>query len=144
VTTVGYRTALALLLLLPSLAVTADYAPAKVVYDLTGESPEVITQVLDRVSLLQNLYHNNSFDASIVVIIHEAAIPFFTTGERHKALRQRAKDLAMGEVIQFRLCLASAKMQGFTPKDFDRWVQLVPMADAEIIKLQHAGYAYIK
>jgi len=49
----------------------------------------------------------------------------------------------MGEVIQFRLCQASAKMQGYSRRDFEDFIKLVPMADAEIVRLQHGGYAYL-
>ncbi len=140
----GVRAALGLLLSLHTCTVAADYTPAKVAYDLSSGSPRAVAKLLDRLSLLQNLYGNNSFDASIVVVIHEAAIPFFTLKNQYTELQQRAKDLTLGEVIQFRVCRASAKLQGFMPGDFDHWIQLVPMADAEIIMLQHAGYAYIK
>lgn len=135
---------LVLLLLLHPVTARTAYAPEKVVYDLTSSSPEEITHILDRVSFLQKVYDNNPFDASIVVVIHESAIPFFASGSRNKTISQRAKSLVIGEVIQFRVCSASAKMQGLTEKDFEAWIKLVPMADAEIIKLQKQGYAYIK
>jgi len=123
----------------------ASYAPANVVYDLTTAEPAKLANILDRVSMLQNLYGNDPFAASIVVVIHGGAIPLLAKGGRiyHSALASRAQDLAVGGMIQFRLCAASAKMQGYGQGDFEGFIELVPMADAEIIRLQSDGYAYL-
>lgn len=124
-----------------------SYAPQKVLYDLTAGSEKKINNVLDRASLLNKLYDNDPFDASIVIIIHGPAIPFFANNqyEKYKALMQRAKDLELATRIEYRMCQASAKMQGFSPADIHGFVTMVPMADAEIIKLQNEeGYAYMR
>jgi intracellular sulfur oxidation DsrE/DsrF family protein len=55
-----------------------------------------------------------------------------------------AASLIASEVIQFRMCGASAKIQGYTAKDIHGFVTLVPMADAEIVRLQADGYAYMQ
>lgn len=121
------------------------YSPAKVVYDVSTENADDVNHILDRINLLQNVYNNDSFDASIIVVIHDDAIPLFVRSNKtHSALQQRVQGLTLGEIIQFRLCQASAKLQGYTPKDFDTYIQVVPMADAEIIALQHSNYAYLK
>lgn len=122
------------------------YAPAKVVYDVSSPDPMELNHILDRVSLLQNIYASDSFDASIIIIVHEGAIPFFAKSKQSKQpeLIRRARSLGLGEIIQFRLCSASARVQGFTDKDFHDFITLVPMADAEIIQLQHDGYAYVR
>ena len=138
--------ALLLVVAAPVTASGADaYAPAKVVYDVSSPDPNHLKNILDRVSLLQNLYGSDPFSASIVVVLHEGVIPLFAKGQSRyqKELAQRAQSLVMGEIIQFRLCQASARMQGFERKDFAHFIQHVPMADAEIVKLQHQGYAYI-
>jgi len=130
----------------PALATEpVGYAPAKVVYDVSSVDPSKFIQILDRVSLLQTLYGNDPFAASIVVVIHDGAIQLFANGtpKHHQDLARRAQDLAIGDVIQFRLCQASAKMQGFSRSDFEDFIKLVPMADAEIVRLQHDGYAYL-
>lgn len=122
------------------------YAPAKVVYDVSTPEASVLGHILDRISLLQNIYGSDPFEASIIVVVHEGAIPLFAKSSQNQAVKlmQRASSLAVGEIIQFRICKASAKMQGFTEKDFPEFTTLVPMADAEIIKLQHEGYAYLR
>jgi len=121
------------------------YAPAKVVYDLSSPDPGKLANLLDRVSMLQNLYATDPFSASIVVVVHEGAIPLLASHGRfaRQDLIERARSLTMSEIVQFRLCQASARMQGFSGSDFARFVQLVPMADAEIVRLQHDGYAYL-
>jgi len=134
------------LLVLPALAAERlEYTPAKVVYDVSGSDPQQLKTILDRVSLLQTMYAGDPFTASIVIVLHEGVIPLFAKqGAKHQnELVGRARDLAAGEIIRFRLCEASAKMQGFSRKDFDDFIALVPMADAEIIRLQHTGYAYL-
>jgi intracellular sulfur oxidation DsrE/DsrF family protein len=135
-----------LLALLVSTAATAEpaaYAPARVVYDVSSSNPKALQNILDRVSMLQNLYGSDPFEASIVIVLHEGAIPKFSR-RGDVQLRDRARSLALGEIIRFRLCAASAKMQGYAAKDFEEFIAMVPMADAEIVKLQQAGYAYLR
>jgi len=58
---------------------------------------------------------------------------------------KRAKSLTVGTTIEFRMCQVSAAFKGYAPKDIHGFVKMVPMADAEIIRLQlEEGYAYIK
>lgn len=137
----------ALLLALATAAVAgpSGYTPAKVVYDLSSDDPGKVANLLDRISLLQNLYASDPFAASIVVVVHEGAIPLLARPGRnsHPDLAMRAHQLTFSDIIQFRLCQASATMQGFARKDFDDFIELVPMADAEIVRLQHEGYAYL-
>lgn len=121
------------------------YSPAKVVYDVPTSDTIELDHILDRTSLLQRIYDNNSFEASIILVIHEGAIPLFSkTKLQNTKLLQRAKDLTLGGIIEFRICAASAKMQGFGSEDFPAFTTLIPMADAEIIQLQNQGYAYLQ
>lgn len=121
------------------------YPSGRVVYDVSVPDAQALEHLLDRASLLQDLYQSNPLDASIVIVVHEAAIPLFAieNKETHGGLMRRASSLAMGDVIQFRLCLASARMQGYGEGDFPAFVALVPMADAEMVRLQQDGYAYL-
>lgn len=122
------------------------YRPARVVYDLTAGNMKHIHQLLDRASMLQNLYGSDPFEASIIIVIHDQAIPRFAKSNtpQHQELQARAQNLMMSEVIEYRLCRASAKLQGYKDEDFPDYINIVPMADAEIIKLQHKGYAYMR
>lgn len=145
------KTKLIILLLLilfqsVGLAETTPYQPSKVVYDISDPDPKILGMMLDRASMLQNIYQNDVFDSSIVFVIHEGAVPLFGKKEknRYQDIMRRAHGLAQGEIIQFRICKASAAMQGYKEGDIQDFVQVVPMADAEIIKLQKEGYAYLR
>lgn len=122
----------------------AEYTPAKVVYDVSSPDFRHLENLMDRAGLLQNIYNNDPFEASIFFVIHEGAIPLFVkSGMDNSDLMVRASSFAVGEIIQFRICRASAQLQGFEDQDFPGFAQMVPMADAEIIKLQSTGYAYL-
>ena len=136
----------ALLLISLSLAFAparSEYLPSKVVYDVSTPDPEELNRLLDRAALLQIMYDNDPFEASIVLVIHEGAVPLFARGE-HERLMQRTASLAVAEIIEFRLCRASARMQGYDTSDFHEFVTVVPMADAEIVQLQREDYAYLR
>lgn len=124
----------------------STYNPSKVVYDISDPDAKALGMMLDRANLLQNIYQNDVFESSIVFVIHEGAVPLFGRGKknRHPDIMQRAQSLAMGEIIQFRICKASAAMQGYNDRDIQEFVKMVPMADAEIIRLQKEGYAYLR
>jgi intracellular sulfur oxidation DsrE/DsrF family protein len=121
------------------------YAPSRVVYDVSSADPATLSGILDRAVLLQDLWGNDPFESAIVVVIHEGAVPHFVQGEqKNAALVERARGLALGETIRFRLCRASARMQGFEDADFPDFIGMVPMADAEIVRLEHSGFAYLR
>lgn len=123
-----------------------QYRPAKALYDLTSGDEKVVANILDRVSFLNNLYGGDPFESSIVVVVHGDAIPFFVHKNyaQYQELMKRANSLMTGTTIEFRMCRAAAKMMGYEPKDVHGFVKMVPMADAEIIRLQREGYAYMQ
>jgi len=125
----------------------AAYAPQKVVYDVAVSSPSELGGVLDRVSYLNNLYEANPFDSSIVVVLHGDEIPLFATKnhDKNRELMARAQSLTQAGPIQFRMCVVAARAHGYKPEDIHGFVQMVPMADAELVKLQReSGYAYMR
>ncbi len=128
------------------LAGETTYPPDKVVYDFSSPDPAALGSLLDRAGELQKIYANDPFEASIIIVVHEAALTLFAAeaGRFQAELMQRAASLTLGEVIQFRLCEMSARMQGLEVDGFPDFTQLVPMADAELVRLQQAGYAYLR
>ena len=127
-------------------ALDIQYQPHKVLYDLTTADSAELDNILDRVSYLYKLYDSNMFESSIVVIVHGDAIPFFAINKffQFKDKMTRAQSLTSGTTIEFRMCKAAAKMLGYEAKDIHGFVKMVPMADAEIIRLQtEEGYAYM-
>lgn len=130
------------------LAAEKHYQPSKVVYDISSSDPAKLSNILDRVGLLQKIYANDSFEASIILVLHEGVIPLFknalfSSDQEQQHLMARARSLAMGEIIEFKVCAVSAKMQKITKDQLHDFIAMVPMADAEIIKLQNSGYAYL-
>ncbi len=124
-----------------------DYKPEKVVYDVAVNSVEALSGVLDRVSYLNNIYEADPFEASIVLVLHGNEIPFFSVKntDRYRALMQRAQSLTQSGPIEFRMCRVAAKAHGLEPEDIHGFVKVVPMADAEIVRLQREqGYAYMR
>ena len=126
---------------------TDTYKPQKVLYDLTSGNLGHLTNLLDRVSYLNKLYNNDPFDTSIVIIIHGKSLPLFAKEnfKKFEKIITRAQNLTFGTNIEYKMCQASAKLQGYEPSDIHGFVIMVPMADAEIIKLQNEdGYAYME
>ncbi|WP_246540163.1 DsrE family protein [sulfur-oxidizing endosymbiont of Gigantopelta aegis] len=122
-----------------------QYKPEKVLYDMISGDKEYLIRVLDRLAYLNKLYGSDTFDASIVVVIHGEAIPFFAIDktQQHQDMMARAQSLTVGTAIEFRMCRASAKLLHYEPENIHGFVQMVPMADAEIIRLQADGYSYM-
>lgn len=123
------------------------YAPQKAVYDVAVSTPKELEGVIDRVSFLNNIYQANPFDSAIVVVLHGDEIPMFATRNlrKHRELMERAHSLTQAGPIEFRMCVVAARSRGFKPEDIHGFVKMVPMADAEIVKLQReSGYAYMR
>ncbi|HED34999.1 MAG TPA: hypothetical protein ENJ08_12440 [Gammaproteobacteria bacterium] len=122
-----------------------EYKPGKALYDITTGDIEELSDLLSRIGLLYKLQGSDTFDGSIVVVVHGDAIPFFAMSQpgRYKDLMDRAHSLTVGTSIEFRMCRAAARQLNYEAKDIHGFVKMVPMADAEIVRLQHAGYAYM-
>lgn len=123
------------------------YSKQKVVFDTTSGSLADLFSTLDRVSYMSQLNGADPFETKIVIMLHGSAIKFFATRNlaKYKDLMVRAQSLSVGDVIEFRMCKAAARLQGLTAKDIHGFVKMVPMADAEIVRLQQEeGYAYMR
>lgn len=81
-----------------------------------------------------------------MIVLHGAEIPFFARKniDKYKDLMTRAQSLTVGGIIEFRMCKIAAKGRGLDPKDIHGFVSMVPMGDAEIVRLQHEGYSYMR
>ncbi|WP_017941605.1 MULTISPECIES: DsrE family protein [unclassified Thioalkalivibrio] len=122
------------------------YEPRKVVYDVYTSNARELEMVMDRVSMLNNVYEADPFDSHIVMVLHGAEVPLFTRDEfdEHEELMRRARSLTQAGNIEFRMCEASARLRGIDVEDVHGFVNVVPMADAEIIELQHEGYLFMQ
>lgn len=123
------------------------YKPHKVVYDVSTYSMAAFSNVLDRVSYLNTLYQADPFDSSIIIVLHGDEIPYFAIKNyaKHKDLMTRAQSLENSGNIEFRMCKLAAQAHGFKPDEIHGFVEMVPMADAEIIRLQQEqNHAYMQ
>jgi intracellular sulfur oxidation DsrE/DsrF family protein len=123
------------------------YKPHKVVFNVSVSSVAALSNVLDRVSYLNKLYNADPFESSIVMVLHGHEIPFFAIKNyaKYKELMQRAQSLTNNGNIRFRMCKLAAAGQGFNPEDIHGFVEMVPMADAELVRLQQEEhYAYME
>ena len=123
------------------------YKPQKVVYDVTTGKLEIMDHVLDRASYLSTITGADPFDQSIVLVLHGSAIKFFAIENynQYSKILARAESLASSEVLTVKMCKLAAEAQGYQPEDIHGFVELVPMGDAEIIRLQYEeGHAYMQ
>ncbi|VAW51356.1 hypothetical protein MNBD_GAMMA06-944 [hydrothermal vent metagenome] len=127
--------------------IATEYKPQKVVYDVHVKTVEAVESVLDRASHLSTITGADPFDQSIVLVLHGKELNFFAIKnyEKYKALMKRAQSLVESEVLTIRMCKIAAQSQGYAPKDIHGFVEMVPMGDAEIIRLQYEeGHAYMQ
>jgi intracellular sulfur oxidation DsrE/DsrF family protein len=99
------------------------------------------------VSFLNNIYHADPFEASIVLVLHGDEIPFFAVDnyDSYEELMRRAQSLTVAGTVQFRMCRVAAAGHGLEPDEIHGFVKVVPMADAEIVRLQQEeGYVYMQ
>ncbi len=124
-----------------------EYKPQKVVYDVHVKTVAAVESVLDRASHLSMITGADPFEQSIVLVLHGKELSFFAIEnyEKYKDLMKRAQSLVESEVITMRMCEIAAQSQGYSAKDMHGFIEMVPMGDAEIIRLQYEdGYAYMQ
>ena len=124
-----------------------EYKPQKVVYDVHVDTLGKITSVLDRASFLSKITGADPFDSSIVLVLHGPEIRFFARENysKYKELMHRAESLVQGETLKIRMCKLAAEGLGYKTNQIHGFVKMVPMGDAEIIRLQNEEHhAYMQ
>ena len=124
-----------------------EYKPQKVVYDVHVKTVEAVDSVLDRASYLSSITGADPFDQSIVLVLHGTELSFFAIKNyaKYKTLMHRAQSLVESEALTIKMCKIAAQSQGYSPADIHGFIEIVPMGDAEIIRLQHEeGHAYMQ
>jgi hypothetical protein len=122
------------------------YAGQKAVYDAAVNSERDLSGLMSRVSYLSAVNGADPFENKFVIVLHGNEIPYFAikNHDKYKELMTRAQSMTVGGIIEFRMCKIAAEGFGLEPRDVHGFVTMVPMGDAEIIKLQHEGYAYMR
>ena len=153
------KRALALLMLLGSSVLTSafaagkwvatPYAPAKVVFDFYLDDPQKIGSALYWVRSLMNPlqaapYNYTPEDLNIVVVIHGTEI--VTVATKNAAKYQEAVDRMRYYAdlgVSFKVCGQAAEDFGYSVKDFQDFIEVVPNAITELAHWQQQGYALI-
>jgi intracellular sulfur oxidation DsrE/DsrF family protein len=122
------------------------YSGQKVVYDVAVATEAAMRSVISRALMLTGLNGSDPFDSKVVIVLHGDEIPFFAVKNhaRYRDLMQRAHGATLSGVVEFRMCRPAAQGHGLEADDIHGFVTLVPMADAEIVRLQQEGYAYMR
>lgn len=129
--------------------VATSYVPAKVVFEFYLDDPNKIGSALFWVRSLSNTLEGTPYnyppdDMSIIVVIHGTEI--VTLAKRNEAKYQEAVDRMRyyaGLGVTFKVCGQAAEDYGYTVKDFQDFVEVVPNAITELAHWQQQGYALI-
>jgi hypothetical protein len=129
--------------------VATPYAPAKVVFDFYLDDPQKIGSALFWVRSLMNPlleapYGYAPEELEIVVVIHGTEI--VTVASHNEAKYQDAVDrmryfASLG--VAFKVCGQAAEDFGYSVKDFQDFIEVVPNAITELAHWQMKGYALI-
>jgi hypothetical protein len=129
--------------------VATPYTPAKVVFDFYLDDPQKIGSALYWVRSLMNPlleapYNYPPEDLKIVVVIHGTEI--VTVATKNAAKYQDAVDrmryyASLG--VSFKVCGQAAEDFGYSVKDFQDFIEVVPNAITELAHWQQQGYALI-
>lgn len=144
---------LALMLSLPAIAagtwVQTPYKPAKVVFEFYLDDPAKMGSALywlrSLINPLQGAPYNYSpEELSVKVVIHGTEI--VTVAKKNEGKYQEFVDrmryyAELG--VEFKVCGQAAEDFGYSAKDFQDFVQIVPNAIAELAHWQQEGYALI-
>ena len=129
--------------------VTTPYVPAKVVFDFYLDNPQKMSNALYWVRSLMNSlqatpYNYAPEDLNIVVVIHGTEI--VTVATHNAAKYQEAVDRMRYYAdlgVSFRVCGQAAEDFGYSVKDFQDFIEVVPNAITELAYWQQQGYALI-
>lgn len=126
---------------------STEYKPQKVVYDVHVKTIAKVESVLDRASYLSIITGADTFDQSIVLVLHGPELNFFAIKNysKYKELMHRAQSLVESEALKIKMCKIAAESQGYQSKDIHGFIEMVPMGDAEIVRLQYEeNHAYMQ
>lgn len=144
---------LALLISLPASAegtwVQTPYKPARAVFDIYLDNPDKMGSALYWLRslinpLLDSPYGYSPEELSVKVVIHGTEI--VTVAKKNENKYQDIVDrmryyAELG--VEFKICGQAAEDFGYSVKDFQDFIQVVPNAIVELAHWQQEGYALI-
>ena len=129
--------------------VQTPYKPAKVVFDFYLDDPAKMGSALFWLRslmnpLMESPYNYSPEELSIKVVIHGTEI--VTVAKKNEEKYQEVVDrmryyASLG--VEFKVCGLAAEDFGYSVKDFQDFIQVVPSAFAELAHWQQEGYALI-
>lgn len=97
---------------------------------------------------LRNINNHLAVDpsAKIVVVTHSKGVDFLLEGAEDENKNPYAGTVAKlaAKGVEFRVCQITLERRKIDPKKLVPEAKLVPSGVAEVTKLQHEGYAYLK
>ncbi len=130
--------------------VQTPYSAQKVVFDFYFDEPAKINSALYWIRSLLNPLMDAPYNQApefmdIIVVIHGTEI--VTVAKKNYAKYKNAVERmryyhSLG--VKFKVCNLAAEDYGYTRKDFDDFVEIVPSAITELAHWQLQGYALIK
>lgn len=130
--------------------VQTPYKPAKVVFEFYLDDPNKMGSALYWLRSLMNPLQETPYsyspeELSIKVVIHGTEIVTTAKGNENKyqEIVDRMRYYAdLG--VEFKVCGQAAEDFGYSVKDFQDFIQVVPNAMTELAHWQQEGYALIK
>ncbi len=129
--------------------VATPYQPAKVVFDFYFDDPQKISSALYWIRSVMNPlmdapYDYSPEDLNLVVVIHGTEI--VTVAKKNQAKYSDAIDrmhyyASLG--VKFKVCGQAAEDYGYSVRDFQDFIEVVPNAITELAHWQMQGYALI-
>lgn len=142
------------MLLSPSLAaagkiVATPYAPPKVVFDFYFDSPQKVNSALYWIRAVMNTlgdapYNYAPEEMDIVVVIHGTEIVTVATRNQAKysdAVERMRYYASLG--VKFKVCGQASEDYGYSARDYQDFIEIVPNALTELVHWQMQGYALI-
>lgn len=145
---------LMVMLFSPSVAATGKtvstpYKPAKIVFDFYFDDPQKINSALYWIRsamnpLIDAPYNYDPEDLDIVVIIHGTEIVTVATKNQTKyseAVERMRYYASMG--VKFKVCGQASEDYGYSVRDYQDFIEVVPNAITELAHWQMQGYGLI-
>lgn len=129
--------------------VATPYPAAKVVFDFYLDDPQKIGSALYWIRsvmnpLIDEPYNYSPEDLNLIVVIHGTEI--VTVARKNESKYSEAVDrmryyASLG--VRFKVCGQAAEDFGYSVKDFQDFIEVVPNALTELVHWQMQGYALI-
>jgi len=116
---------------------------ARYYFDVTSHDAGEFRALLERAAEIYAATPAPERDAlEVVLVIHGPDIEYLAAAnrERYADIIELAGELEAHGVFDFKMCASAARQRGIAPADLPPFVELVPWAPDEFLRLEQAGY----